>query len=93
MNRVDPIAPAAAAEAANSGSHVYSEFGKLPEWNLNDLYPGMASDDFKRDFDSAIEKARGFEKTYKGKLSKLLAEGGDGLAHPRRGLANHGGAR
>ena len=80
MNRVDPIAPAAAAEAANSASHVYSEFGKLPEWNLNDLYPGMASDDFKRDFDSAVEKARGFEKTYKGKLSKLLAESGDGLA-------------
>lgn len=80
MNRFSNLAPKAAAEAANSASHAYSEFGKLPEWNLDDLYPGMTSDAFKSDFDNAVEKARKFEKAYKGKLAAKLEQNGDELA-------------
>ena len=51
--------------------------GDLPEWNLNDLYPGMESQAFRADFDSAVPTARGFERDWKGKLADLE---GDRLA-------------
>ena len=30
-----------------------SKLGALPEWNLNDLYPGLDSPQLKRDLDQA----------------------------------------
>ncbi|MEP1207582.1 MAG: M3 family oligoendopeptidase [Rhizobiaceae bacterium] len=78
-----PIAPEtnkASAELSATSGAAQSEFGTLPEWSLDDLYPGMASDAFKQDFDTAAKKAQKFEASYKGELAKLLASGGDELA-------------
>ncbi len=57
-----------------------NEFGFLPEWNLDDLYPGMDSKKFKRDFDKAIPDAKAFEEKYKGRLADGLSDGGAQLA-------------
>ena len=71
---------------ASNSSASKSEFGNLPVWNLNDLYPGMDSSEFKKDFDNAVPSAKSFEDTYKGKLEQELNDtrsgktAGDGLA-------------
>lgn len=58
----------------------HSEMGLLPEWNLDDLYPGMESKEFLRDFEEAVPKAARFETEYKGNLLKRLQSSGDNLA-------------
>ena len=70
------IAPNFDAETTHS---VESEFGKLPQWDLDDLFPGMRSKEFETAFDKAVPDAEAFESKYSGKLGSLLA-GGDGLA-------------
>jgi oligoendopeptidase F len=67
-----------ATESA-AGAAAHTEFGALPEWNLDDLYPGMTSASFTNDFDAAVDKAKTFEKAYKGKLTVKLEQGGDEL--------------
>ena len=81
MNRIPNISPLSAmANAGGSGAAAtQSEFGALPEWNLDDLYPGMTSQSFKDDFDEAVAKAKAFEKAHKGKLAAKLDQGGDAL--------------
>ena len=59
---------------ANAASVVKTELGNLPEWNLNDLYPGMDSQEFKQDFDAAVPDAKAFEEKYKGKLADLSGD-------------------
>jgi oligoendopeptidase F len=54
--------------------------GKLPEWNLKDLYTGLDDPAIKRDLDRADSESIAFEEAYKGKLAGLAAEGGAGLA-------------
>lgn len=51
----------------------------LPQWNLDDLYPGMESEALKKDRARAFDEAKAFEAEYKGKLSGLL-EAGDAAA-------------
>ncbi|TCT05606.1 M3 family oligoendopeptidase [Aquabacter spiritensis] len=51
----------------------------LPEWNLADLYSGMAAPELTADLDRAEADCTAFEATYKGKLADLLA-GPDGGA-------------
>ena len=51
------------------------ELGNLPEWNLNDLYPGMQSAELKADKDASLEEAKAFEAQYKGQLASLLESG------------------
>ena len=64
------------AEATHAAQ---GEFGDLPQWNLDDLFPGMKSKEFEAAFDQAVPSAESFEKKYKGKLVDLLKDG-DGLA-------------
>ncbi len=54
---------------------VRSELGELPEWNLDDLYPGMESEAFRKDFDACVPAAAKFEAAYKGKLGEALEDG------------------
>jgi oligoendopeptidase F len=56
--------------------------GKLPEWNLDDLYPGIGSAEVERDLERAEEECASFEEAFKGKLAELAAggQGGDALA-------------
>ncbi|MGI9353759.1 MAG: M3 family oligoendopeptidase [Rhizobiaceae bacterium] len=56
-----------------------SEFGDLPLWNLDDLFPGMKSSEFMGAFEQAVPSAEAFERKYKGRLGELLKTG-DGLA-------------
>jgi oligoendopeptidase F len=47
----------------------------LPNWDLNDLYPGMESAELEADFKAAEREAKAFAKKYEGKLASLSAEG------------------
>ena len=73
-----------ASTASKTADHHASDsktaYGELPEWNLNDLYPGMESDEFKKDFSDVVEAAKDFENSYKGKLASVVESNGDDLA-------------
>src|SRR5271169_4434337 len=45
----------------------------LPEWNLDDLYPGTDSPELKWDLENAETRAGAFEADFKGKLGQLAA--------------------
>src|SRR5690242_10747657 len=62
-------APAATAQKG------HNEFGDLPVWNLDDLYPGPDSPELKRDLEWAKTEAKAFEADYKGKLEALAKAG------------------
>jgi len=53
----------------------HNEFGALPVWDLNDLYPGRDSAEFKAGLEEAKELAAKFETDYKGKLVELTRAG------------------
>ena len=67
-------APLHAAETAAQQGH--NQFGKLPEWDLSDLYPGRDSPELKADLERAKTEAKAFEADYKGKLEGLARHGG-----------------
>jgi oligoendopeptidase F len=54
--------------------------GDLPEWNLNDLYPGLDSPEVRRDLGLADSECAAFEQDFKGRLAALAADGGGALA-------------
>jgi oligoendopeptidase F len=56
-----------------------TKFDALPEWNLNDLYPGLDSPELKRDLEQADTDCALFEEAYKGRLAALAA--GDRAGH------------
>jgi oligoendopeptidase F len=59
-----------------------SSLGRLPEWNLNDLYSGLDDPAIKRDLDRADADCVAFEEAYKGRLAAMAAapDGGAQLA-------------
>ncbi|HUI14165.1 MAG TPA: M3 family oligoendopeptidase [Xanthobacteraceae bacterium] len=61
-----------------------SALGKLPEWNLSDLYSGLGDPAIKRDLDRADAECVDFETAYKGKLAALAASGGAALGEAVR---------
>ncbi|MGN6285458.1 MAG: M3 family oligoendopeptidase, partial [Afipia sp.] len=66
--------------AAKSGA------GRLPEWNLSDLYSGIGAPEVARDLDKVDADCKAFETDYKGKLATETAkpEGGKWLAEAVR---------
>ena len=60
--------------------------GKLPEWNLADLYSGIEAPEIARDLTRLDGECVAFETDYKGKLAKRSAEedGGKWLAEAIR---------
>jgi oligoendopeptidase F len=54
--------------------------GRLPEWNLADLYPAMDAPEIKRDLDRADADCAAFAEAYKGKLAALAASAEAGHA-------------
>ncbi|KRA98207.1 oligoendopeptidase F [Devosia sp. Root685] len=54
----------------------HNQFGNLPTWDLNDLYPGQDSPEFKSALEQAKALAAKFESDYKGKLADLTKSGG-----------------
>src|SRR5580693_9756721 len=59
-----------------------SLLGRLPEWNLNDLYSGLDDPAIKRDLDRADTDCLAFEEAFKGKLATMAGapDGGAQLA-------------
>jgi oligoendopeptidase F len=53
--------------------------GRLPEWNLDDLYSGLDDPAIDRDLDHVDSECAAFGETYKGKLT-ILATAADGRA-------------
>jgi len=59
-----------------------SKAGKLPEWNLSDLYAGIDAPEVARDLEKMAAECVAFETDYKGKLAEHTAQenGGKWLA-------------
>jgi oligoendopeptidase F len=76
--------PAAAKPAAKSKT--VSKAGKLPEWNLADLYSGVDAPEVVRDLQKMDKECVAFETDYKGKIAEHVAkdDGGRWLAEAVR---------
>src|SRR5260370_464447 len=76
--------PAAAKPAAKSKT--VSKAGKLPEWNLADLYSGIDAPEVVRDLQKMDKECVAFETDYKGELAEHAAkeDGGSWLAEAVR---------
>ncbi len=72
-----PVAKAKTSRKQPSGA-----VGKLPEWNLADLYPAIDAPDVARDLDKLDADCAAFETAYKGKIAEQVAMpiGGEWLA-------------
>jgi oligoendopeptidase F len=57
-----------------------AKLGQLPEWNLDDLYPGIDSPQIGRDLAQADADCAAFERDFKGRLAALAAGEGAGAA-------------
>src|SRR5689334_13857958 len=67
-------------------SKTKSGAGKLPEWNLSDLYSGIDAPEVTRDLQKMDADCVAFETDYKGKLAERTAgeDGGQWLAEAVR---------
>ena len=70
MRALDLPLPVFDADATAGGS-----LGDLPEWRLEDLYPGMDSPELRTDLDWLKSKIASFAEDYQGKLADLDAAG------------------
>ncbi len=68
------------SEEATTGEKL--DLGEMPEWDLNDLYPGTKSAELARDFERAKSDAERFQADWQGKLEEVASgkEGGKTLA-------------
>src|SRR5215216_458076 len=65
--------------AAKSAAKSTSKTGKLPEWNLADLYCGIDAPEVARDLAKMDTDCVAFETDYKGKLAEFTARQDGGL--------------
>src|SRR6478736_4487861 len=72
--------------AAGKAAAAKSKTGKLPEWNLADLYAGIDAPEVARDLQQMDADCAAFEADYKGKLAEGVAreDGGYWLAEAVR---------
>ena len=70
----------------NKAAAAKSKAGKLPEWNLADLYSGIGAAEIARDLQKMDADCVAFETDYKGKLAEDVArdDGGSWLAEAVR---------
>ncbi|HRE21083.1 MAG TPA: M3 family oligoendopeptidase [Rhabdaerophilum sp.] len=64
------------------------DLGPLPEWRLEDLYPGMESSAFKADLDLMAKESKAFSEKYRGKLA-ALAGGTEGSKALHESIARY----
>jgi oligoendopeptidase F len=62
-----------------SKSTAKSQAGKLPEWNLADLYTAIDAPEITADLDKIDAECAAFEADYKGKLAEETAKPGGGV--------------
>jgi oligoendopeptidase F len=77
-NAVKKTVARRSAGPASAGHKV--PLGKLPEWNLNDLYRGLDDPAIKRDLDHVDAECVDFEAAYKGKLAAMAGGTAGGAA-------------
>ena len=72
--------------AGSKAATAKSKTGKLPEWNLADLYSGIDAAEIARDLQKMDADCTAFETDYKGKLAENVArdDGGSWLAEAVR---------
>ena len=72
--------------AGSKAATAKSKTGKLPEWNLADLYSGIDAPEIARDLQKMDAECVAFETDYKGKLAENVAseDGGRWLAEAVR---------
>ncbi|MDO5756265.1 MAG: M3 family oligoendopeptidase [Rhodobacterales bacterium] len=75
------------ANAAAKGA----ELGKLPEWDLNDLYTAPDAPELSRDLDWLERECTAFAANYEGKLKSLDAAGLLGCIHRNEAISNISG--
>ena len=66
------IFPDGIRESANRGGNTAVD---LPQWNLNDLYPGEDAPELKSDFAWLESECRRLIETYEGRVAELDAKG------------------
>src|SRR5881628_3856564 len=66
------------AAGKSSKAATASKGEKLPEWNLADLYSGIAAGEVTRDLDRMDAECIAFEQDYKGRLAERTAQEGGG---------------
>ena len=73
-------------KAKSAKTKAVSKTGKLPEWNLADLYSGIDAPEVARDLEKMAAECVAFETDYKGKLATGTAgeDGGKWLAEAVR---------
>jgi oligoendopeptidase F len=67
-----------AAQRKPKKSVAKTKSGKLPEWNLADLYSGIGAPEVTRDLEKMDAECVAFETDYKGKLAEQTAKEGGG---------------
>ena len=67
-----------AARKSSAKSSAKPKTGKLPEWNLADLYAGIDAPEIARDLQKMDADCVVFETDYKGRLAEKTAEAGGG---------------
>ena len=60
-------------QGGQAGAAEAKALGELPEWNLDDLYPGMDSAAFRSDLEQAFTQAQALATRYRGTLGELAA--------------------
>jgi oligoendopeptidase F len=70
--------PTKSRKAANKAAKTAPRLGKLPEWNLTDLYASIDAPEISRDLEQVDKECTAFEATYKGKLAAEVATQGGG---------------
>src|ERR1700691_5589519 len=71
--------PKKSAAKPKVGSKAGNKTGKLPEWNLDDLYSGIDAPEVTRDLQRMDSECVAFETDYKGKLAEQTAAEGGGM--------------
>ena len=66
----------ALAETGSAGGQDET-LGKLPQWDLNDLYEAMDAPQLKDDLERAASESAAFEERWKGRLETAVDAGGD----------------
>jgi oligoendopeptidase F len=79
-NRNDAMAKAATRNKPAKAAKRPAKLGGLPEWNLDDLYPGRDSPEIKRDLEWADDECLSFERAFKGRLQAMASGAGAGQA-------------
>ncbi|MGD9839650.1 MAG: M3 family oligoendopeptidase [Afipia sp.] len=84
--RKSPAKSKSAPKAKAAAKKTAPKAGKLPEWNLADLYPAIDAPEVTRDLDKLDADCVAFESAYKGKIAERVAQsdGGEWLAEAIR---------